>query len=760
MSDNAYIDVESRSAIDLKRAGSFVYWEDQSTDLWCACWAIGEGRVDTWWPGQPCPPALQDHILSGGTISGWNVGGFEAIAFHARLGPKHGWPVPAPEQYDDTAAMAAAMGLPRDLGGASVALGLDVQKDTEGKALMMQLARPRRREIVIVYSEHEPWHDDYEEPRDELKFTWWDTPEKLERLAAYCVADVETERAARRRLVALSADERAVWLLDAKINARGIGIDRELARAMIGIVDQATTRLNAEIETVTGSVSKASQAAKLLAWTRDHGVAADSLAKAALADLLARDDLPEAVRRALEIRQEAAKASTAKLRSALACTSSDGRARGLKLYHGASTGRWSGRLFQPDNITRGSGVVEKPENAIPIMMRGSADLVALCYGPPLAAVSDCLRAVVCSAPEHDLLAADYSAIEGRVTAWLSGEAWKLDAFRANDAGTGAGLYEVAAAGIFDVPVAEVTKKLRQVGKVAELALGFAGGVLAFHSMAKNYPDVKMETALAPLWTAADAERRDKAEARYERCLHRREAGTGEMSRDAWIASELTKVGWREKHPATVAAWAELEDAARSAVAEPGAIVRCLADRIAFRVASGFLWMRLPSGRCLAYGSPKLKQQVWVRRRVANPEQPLVPSSEIVWEEDSEIMAKDAAEALAARGLVKIERAARAAVTALGVNSTTRKWERFALYSGLLMENAVQAVARDLMAAAMLRAEARGYPIVLTVHDEIVAEPEEGFGDLHEFERLICELPAWAAGLPVAAEGWRGKRYRK
>ena len=748
MSTFLFIDLESRSAVDLKRAGAHVYWEGASTDLWCACWALDDGPVSTWWPGEPCPEPVRRHIEAGGTVSGWNVG-FERLGFEHRLGPAYGWPVPRPEQYNDTAAAAAAMGLPRDLGGASAALGLEVQKDMEGKALMMQLARPRRREPL----------------------TWWDTPEKLERLAAYCVVDVETERAARRRLVQLSADERAIWLLDAAINSRGIGIDRDLAQAMIAIVDQATARLNAEMEVVTGHVEKASQAARLLEWTRRHGIEAETLAKAALADLLARDDLPAAVRRALEIRQEAAKASTAKLKAAIACTGADGRARGLMLYHGAGTGRWSGRLFQPHNLPRGSGVVEKPEAAVPVMMRGSADLVSLCYGPPLAAVSDCLRAVIAAAPGHDLLAADFSAIEGRVTAWLSGEAWKLDAFRANDTiapgfdrkgkpnRAGPGLYEVAAAGIFNVPVADVSTKLRQVGKVAELALGFAGGVLAFHSMAKNYPDVKMETALAPLWAAADPERRDKAEARYERCLRRREAGTGEMSRDAWIASELTKVGWREKHPATVAAWAELEDAARAAVAEPGAIVRALEDRIAFRVASGFLWMRLPSGRCLAYGSPKLKQQVWVRRRVTTGDAAMDAALDL-WEDDSEILAKDEAEAKAARHLVKIERAARAAVTALGVNSTTRKWERFALYSGLLMENAVQAVARDLMAAAMLRAEAAGYPIVLTVHDEIVAEPAEGFGDVHAFERLICELPAWATGLPIAAEGWRGKRYRK
>lgn len=730
MSDTLFIDLESRSTINLKTCGAHVYFESDTTDLWCAAYALDDGPIHVWRPGEPCPGAIREHVQNGGLVSGWNVG-FERLGWEALLGPKYGWPVPAPDNYSDTAALAAAMALPRDLSGASAVLGLETQKDLDGKALMLRMARPRKLSPL----------------------TWWDDEEKILRLIEYNKIDVQVEREIRRRLVPLSALEREIWLLDARINARGIGLDVPLATAMIRIVGQATERLNAELANVTGGrVTAATQVDSLTCWLDLMGVQTDSVAKAIVADLLNREDLPEDCRSALEIRQEAAKASTAKLKTALACTGRDGRARGLMLYHGAGTGRWSGKLFQPHNLPRGSGVVKDAPAAARHMMSGDADLVALMYGPPLAAVSDCLRSVIRAAPGHDLLAADFSAIEGRVTAWLSGETWKLDAFRANDAGTGPGMYELTGAGIFGLPVEAVTKGhiARQVGKVAELALGFAGGVNAFHSMAKNYPDVRMEVALAPLWEAADPERRDRAVKRYERCLVRRDNGTAEMSREAWIASELTKVGWRAKHPATVAAWAALEDGARAAVMAPGTIVSAF-RKVAFLVKRGFLWMRLPSGRCLAYGMPRTRAQVWARLR--NPE-----TGDFF--EESEIVPKDRAEALAVKGDAVIERSARAAVTALGVNSMTRKYERFALYNGLIMENAVQAIARDIMAAAMLRAEAAGYPLILTVHDELVAEPRWDFGCLYDFTRVICEIPPEYEGLPIAASGWRGERYRK
>jgi DNA polymerase len=599
------------------------------------------------------------------------------------------------------------MGLPRALGDAAKALGLDVEKDDEGRRLMLSMAKPRRTNAE--------------------KLTWWDDEARIDRLDSYCRKDVEVEREIRRRLIPLSDKERQVFLLDAKINQRGVRIDVGLVRAMQKIVVDEQVRLNREITLATGGeVTAASQVSALTAWLAKNDLEVESLSKADLAGLLKAEDLPAKCAKVLEIRQEAAKSSTAKLKAALDCTCEDGRARGLLLYHGAATGRWSGRLLQPQNFTRGSGLVKDPDLAVTYLETGDAAFVAAMYGPPLTAVSDCLRAIITADEGKDLISADFSSVEGRVTAWLAGEEWKLDAFRANDAGTGAGIYELTAAGIFDVPVEQIGKTdiRRQTGKSAELALGFGGGVLAFYTMAQVY-QVNMETAYGPLWESADDERRDRAVARYEECAKRNDSGTDKMSRKAWIASELTKVGWRAKHPAIVQSWKLLEEAAREAVERPGTVVSTL--KVKFLVRQGFLWMQLPGGRCLAYGNPQIREV------------------DVPWADKSKPEA---------------ERERRPMVTALGVNSVTRKWERFVLYPGLHTQNAVQAIARDLMANGLLNVERAGYPVVLTVHDEGISEVPLGFGSVKEYERLMCEQPPEYAGLPLVASGFRSRRYRK
>ena len=157
---------------------------------------------------------------------------------------------------------------------------------------------------------------------------------------------------------------------------------------------------------------------------------------------------------------------------------------------------------------------------------------------------------------------------------------------------------------------------------------------------------------------------------------------------------------------------------------------------------------MSSGRCLAYGSPRLKDQVWAKRKIDGE-----------WA-DAEVMEREEAERLERKGECQIQGPTKQKVTALGVNSVTKKWERFALYGGLAQENNTQGTARDLLVNGMWKAEGAGYPVVATVYDEILAEVDRGFGDVREFEKLICELPAWADGLPLTAGGWRGKRYRK
>jgi DNA polymerase len=696
------IDVESRAVTDLIKCGAHAYWECDHADVLCAAWRMDDGQHGRWTRGQLVPAPVKAHIEAGGIVSAYNAN-FERLAFLNVLGPRYGWPVPRLEQWDDTAAMAAAMGLPRALGMAAAAMGLSVQKDDAGKRLIRKFSIPRK-----ARKGEAPGRLYWNEPEDH--------PEDFDAFIRYCCVDVEVERALREVLVPLSEAETAVWRFDARMNDRGIRLDRALVEAMLKIVEQAKGKLDRAIAEATGwEVTAASQVSALTAWLVSRGVPAESLAKDLLDELLALTDLPHDARAVIQIRKEAAKASTAKLGKMLQQVQRDSRVRGQVLYHGAGTGRWTGKGIQVQNLPRGSGVVKNPDTAAKHMLGGSADIVDLLYGAPMSAVSDMLRACFTASPGRRLIAADYSAIEGRITAWVAGEEWKIEAFRTYDRGEGEEAYKIAAAGIFAIPPSDVTDKQRQVGKTSELALGFSGGVPSFYAFARIYR-VDMTEAYEPLCRTADPETAEKAHESHARWSEEGLLATDVMKPKAWIASELTKVLWRRNHPATVALWSGLLEAANAAAADPGSVHSY--GKTAFTVRRNFLWMRLPSGRCIAYGSPKVKD-------VETP-----------WKES------------------------RPALTVLGVDSVTKKWARFPLTPQVLTNNLVQGLARDLMANGMLNADKAGYPIVLTVHDEAVADVEEGFGSLAEFERLLCEKPAWAEGLPLVADGWEGYRYRK
>lgn len=662
------IDFESRSPVDLKKTGVYPYAEHPDTDVWCAAWAIDDGPVNLWTPGQPCPKEIWVHVVAAEqTITAWNAN-FEIALWTHILTPRYGWPLPTPDQWRCSMVMAYAMSLPGALENAAGAVGLDIGKDMTGRRLMLAMSQPRR-------------------PRkgEPPGLYWWDDEERKQRLYAYCRNDVEVERAIRSRLVALRPSEQALWHLDQRINARGVAVDLTLCERAKNVVAVVTKRLDQEMAHATDhAVTACSNLNQLKTWVRKQGVDAEALDKEVLAELL-KGALPGNVRTALELRQEAGKASVAKIDALLKGTSNDGRARGLLQFHAANTGRWAGRRFQPQNIRRPSESTDVDE-AIAIILKHpggeAAELLETLYGPPLTVVSDCLRGMIRAAPGKKLVSADFSNIEGRVLAWLAGEVWKLDAFRAFDRGEGPDLYKVAAGGIYGVGVSDVTKDQRQIGKVSELACGYQGGVGAFQTMAHTY-GVKVP---------------DKQ------------------------AEGIVKA-WRIANPSIKAYWRDLEDACFEAVSNPGTLhtVR----NVKFKVVGSFLWLQLPSGRALCYCYPHIawKEMPWVDEETGRPVNKQV-------------------------------------VAYKGVNSYTRKWETIYTYGGKLAENITQAVARDVMAEAMVRVENAGYPVILTVHDEVVCEPKADFGSAEEFEKLMVELPEWAAGLPVAAEAWQGERYRK
>jgi DNA polymerase len=476
-----------------------------------------------------------------------------------------------------------------------------------------------------------------------------------------------------------------------------------------------------------------------------------SAAKADILDLLELDDLPANVRRALELRQQGAKSSTAKLQAFLDRVSADGRVRQAFVFNAASTGRWSSRGVQLHNMPRPRKEFGDAHLDLDLLFdfikSGDPAVVEFMYGPklgqPLPLLSDALKSFIIADPGKELVVADYSGIEDAVGMWDAGEQWALDAMREILADPSKpDLYRRTAEGTYGEPIAKSDPR-RQTGKVQRLAFSFGGGCAAAYNMGRVY-NMKLPAVYAPLWAAADEARREKASKRYEACVKRGEPITKILSREGWLAGELMKLGYRASHTHVRDGWAVRQDAILQAVSSPGTQVTAL--HCTYLCAHNFLWCKLPSGRCLAYAAPRTKRQAWFRRKDVD---------------EAETLPWDQAMALERQGLGKIDGEAKPAVTALGVNSVTLAFERFALYGGLATENVVQAIARDLLAWGITKAEVAGYPVIGHVHDEIITEVARDFDpDAKRFERLICELPAWAAGLPLGASGYSGNRLKK
>jgi DNA polymerase len=674
------IDFETRSVLELPDVGVYVYAEHPTTDIWCMAWASDDEEPAIWTPADvdgpgylyPLPQRILDHIDAGGEIRAWNAQ-FERIIWREIMVKRYGAPAVALEQWVCSAAEAAAMALPRRLGQAAKALGIPEQKDDEGRRLMLRMAKPRRVE-------------------EDGTIVWWDVPDRVARLHEYCRQDVRTERSVVGSLRRLTKRERELYLLDQRINDRGVRVDKTLVEAGQRIVDIGLERANADLAAITGGdVTAITNHRRLTDWVRAQGVEVDGVSKKAVAAIL-EGDLPAKVRQALELRAEAGRSSIAKLTKLLAWACADWRARGMLLFHAASTGRWSGMGPQPQNFPRGE--VDDVEWFIDWVLAGDYDAIdALEH--PIVVVLSLLRACFVAASGHDLIAADFSAIEARVLNWVAGQEDVLESFRQYDAAPKAEKpkhdpyrKQAVAMGRGTRPEL-VTKEDRQAGKAAELGCGFQMGWRKFIGAAWDVYQVRVT----------------KEEAK------------------AAVAS------YRASHEKVEQFWYDINDAAMRAVQNPGTVEAVGPARNVRLTCQGkYLYVLLPSGRPLCYAAPKVTME---------------PARTIV-HEDGEIET----------------RGGRLGVTYLGVDPFTKQWGRIRTYGGHLTENVVQAIARDLIAEGMLRLEARGYPPILSVHDEAVAEVLKGFGSVQEFEAILSELPDWATGCPVAAEGWRGERYRK
>ena len=723
--DVYHLDFETRSTTELKKSGVYRYAEDPNTYPWGFRYRLNAGPVHEWRPGWSDPFDLLQHIEQGGRVVAHNAA-FERLIWNnvvrKKIAPH--WPELTIQQQDCTMSRAAAIAHPQSLDMLGVALDTNYRKDKEGHAVMMKQARPRG---------YTP----------DGRIIWWDAPELTDRNMHYCGLDVLTETDCDQRLPQLSARWRQVWEFDQIINDRGVYIDRKAVTALASLAEQAKKEADRTMRIITNRVvPKCTAVGQIIKFLNGRGIHTETLKKGDQDDLIYIADLREDVpaREAIELRRASSKTSTAKYAAMLNCVCADDRIRGLLNFHGASTGRWAGRLVQPQNFPR----VDPDDKLLEIKIewlhqmigdnrtpKDMYDMIEVVHGPlePLALLSKALRSMIMAAPGKKLVGGDFANIEGRINAWLGNEQWKLDAFRDYDEGRGPDLYKVAYSRSFGEPVETIGKgHKRQIGKVQELALGYQGGVGAFINMGDTYNLNPYELS-GPVMAVTPSSQWDATAAQYAASPSK-----FNLQEREWTAIKIVVNNWRAAHPGIVQSWWNYQDAAVEAVSAPGNFVRANGTgngqaTVAYYSDGRALWCVLPSGRMLCYSAPELVAEVvtYVDRATGETRQ-----------------------------RVKHK------VTYWGVDSETRQWKKQSLYGGMQCENIVQAVACDILVDAMFRVEERGFPVILTVHDEILTEPDAYRTDLNdaEFSRVMAQIDPVYEGLPIAVSAWEGPRYTK
>lgn len=706
-----YMDYETRSRANIKTQGLYNYAMHPSTEVICLAWAIDDGPVNLWYP--PYFSALLKRgakdssqlleinkaIVAADEIEAHNAA-FERLITEFVLQRQTGGAImPIPFlKWRCSAAHAAYLSMPRSLDGLCSALGADQQKDGGGYKLIQALSNPR------------------------ANGTFCEDPKLLLEMGAYCVQDVKAERGASKMMPAWPASEVRIWQLDQIINDRGVPVDLDAVDKLAVAVAKAKAELLEEIkELADGEIKSTRQVAAALKWLSERGLDLPNLKKQTVLDALTRPDLLDEVVDFLHIRQSEGGSAVSKLKPFRTFSQEDGRARGLFLYHGAGTGRWAGKHIQPHNFPRDKfkDIKDAEGNIITSAEAQVEQVIAGNFfdGCHLVQVSRCLRGMICAKEDEKLTAVDFTGVEARVLAWLAGEHHILQAFR-----EGRDTYKLAAASIYGVTYDQVTGEQRQIGKVAELALGYQGWAGAFLAMAIGYGvkllDKATRAELAAEWEKGDIIVHPLDPDRFERIKTMFKTADGYVAAcEEARAVEIVKP-WRANRPATRALWYGLDAAAKQAVGSPGQAFQFAG--VKFCVLRGYLFMRLPSGRNLAYYNPGFKDTTDKYGRE------------------------------------------RRVITFWGVDPKTKAWAEQTTYGGKLVENAVQGLARDLLVEAMFNAELLGYPVVMHVHDEFVTEVPEESAEAHlEIqEQMACVLPAWAEGLPMGAEGWTAKRYKK
>jgi len=487
-----------------------------------------------------------------------------------------------------------------------------------------------------------------------------DYPDKWEIFKAYNKRDVEAELEIDRRLSRFPVPD-FLWkefYLDQEINDRGILVDMQLADKAIGLDAEAKEELTAEMKRLTG-VENPNSVYQLLDWLETQGYKSDSLGKTQVQELI--KTAKEPVKSVLQMRLQLSKSSVKKYTAMKNTACSDNRARGMFSFYGASrTGRWAGRNVQLQNL---------PQNHLPdlseareLVKYGSFDSVQMLYDDVPDTLSQLIRTAFIPRQGMKFIVADFSAIEARVIAWLAGEEWRMKAFA-----NGEDIYCASASKMFGVPVVKHGENghLRQKGKISELACGFGGSVGAMKAMGADSLGLS-DTELKQIVT-----------------------------------------DWREASPHITELWWAVDRAVKKAVKEKTATKT---HGLLFSYEVGFLFIRLPSGRRLAYAKPYIGKNKFGGE----------------------------------------------SVTYMGINAQ-KKWDRLESYGPKFVENCVQGIARDLLMYSMQTLSQ--YFIVGHIHDEMIIECPKGT-KLDEICQQMARTPDWAKGLLLRADGYECSFYKK
>ena len=646
-----FTDIETFSTTDIKSSGSYKYIEDTAFEILLLAYAWDDSPVYVLDLTDPADHEELQDVLAG-LKDPDVIKVAHNSAFERRAYHRAFGFYQPPEQWVDTMILCAMNGLPMSLEAAGSALGLEEQKIKEGTALINYFCKPCRPTISNGgRTRNLPHH----------------APDKWERFKDYAKRDVEVMRTIYQMLqyFPIPKFERDLWSTDARINERGVMIDIELAESAIAVDNAFTEEHTAEMQKLTG-LDNPNSVAQLKEWLASVGIDCESLSKETVADLKKKATDPT-TKRVLELRQLLGKTSTTKYKAMINSACQDNRVRGILQYYGAGrTGRWAGRLVQVQNLPQNhlADIGEVRE----VLRARDLETLELCYDSVPDVLSQLIRTALVAKEGHTFLVADYSAIEARVIAYLAGEQWRMDVFA-----NGGDIYCSSASQMFKVPVEKhgVNGHLRQKGKVAELACGYGGGVSAL----KAFGAEKMGLT--------EPEMQD-------------------------IVTQ-----WRLASPTIPRLWRRIEDAARSALENPGS--RCKVtrgdtgkvctfwrDRYALRCS-------LPSGRLLTYWG--------------------------AWLDNT------------------------GKICFMGQNQTTRQWEMTDTWGGKLVENVVQAFARDCLAVAIIRLEQAGFDICFHVHDEIVAEAPDG-SRWEDMAEIMGQPIEWAPGLLLRADGYQTKFYMK